>query len=387
MECSQTEWLSNEEFLRDLNRKAAQMRIPLSGSLDLTHRCNLRCVHCYAGPQRASHKMRRPEMTTDQTISIIDEITGAGCLNFLITGGEPLLRGDFPEIYGRAKMNGLLVTVFTNGTLITDGILELFHDLPPQAVEISLYGATAETYERITGVRGSYERCVSGIRRLLDRGLNVKLKTILMTINHHEFFDIQGMAEDLGVKFRFDAAIFPRFNGDKTPLMLRVPPEEAIEKEFADEDKVRQWADFYERFGGIPATDALYQCGAGMTTFHVDPYGNLQPCLMVTDLHYNLLSGSFLKGWRDVIPRIRERKGGADYVCNQCEKRVLCGFCPPFFRMESGAEDARSEYLCAMGKLRFQQLRRRAGRKNRRDAEGIEEKAGIYSANSAVRKV
>ncbi|MBW1897011.1 MAG: radical SAM protein, partial [Deltaproteobacteria bacterium] len=157
MECAQTGWLDNKEYLQRLRRKVTQERIPLSGSIDVTHRCNLRCVHCYLGEKQSHWEKRGKELSTAQWISIIDEITEAGCLHLLISGGEPLTRRDFAEIYSHARTNGLLVTVFTNGTLITDRVLELFRDLPPRIVEISLYGATAATYERVTRVKGSYE--------------------------------------------------------------------------------------------------------------------------------------------------------------------------------------------------------------------------------------
>lgn len=296
------------------------------------------------------------EMSTSQILSVLDAITDAGCLYLLITGGEPFLRKDFAEIYSHAKMNGLLVTVFTNGTLITESIVKLFEELPPRAVEISLYGATASTYEKITGVAGSFEKCMQGIRQLLGHKIHIKLKTILMTLNRHEFSSIQNMAKNFGVKFRFDAEIFPRFNGDKTPINLRVSPEEAVEKEFSNDARRLHWREYIERHQGLPASETLYTCGAGLTNFHIDPYGNLQPCLMTTHFTYNLLSGSFSKGWYDIMPYIREKKSRADSACNQCEKRVLCDFCPAFFYLENGAEDRYSPYLCEIGQHRFRVL-------------------------------
>jgi radical SAM protein with 4Fe4S-binding SPASM domain len=301
-------------------------------------------------------KMHGYEMNTSRLLSIIDEITAAGCLYFLITGGEPFLRKDFAEIYRHTRTNGLLVTVFTNGTLITDNILELFEALPPYVVEVSLYGASAATYEKITGIKGSYKKCLRGIQQLLAHRVNVKLKTILMTLNQHEFFDIEDMAKEFGVKFRFDAAIFPCLNGDDTPLNLRVSPENAVEKEFSDNERLRNWKDFSKRYQGLPPSDTLYNCGAGLTSFYIDPYGNLQPCLMTTDFRYNLSKGSFSSGWYDIIPTIREKKAGATYTCNQCEKRMLCSFCPAFFRLENGSENIYSDYLCKMGQHRFQIL-------------------------------
>jgi radical SAM protein with 4Fe4S-binding SPASM domain len=356
MDCNQTDWLSNKEYLQQFNRKVAEQRIPLSGSIDLTHRCNLKCVHCYLGDKTKIQGNGKKELSTAQWISIIDQITEAGCLNLLITGGEPLLREDFAEIFTHARTNGLLVTVFTNGTLITGEILELFENMPPRAVEISLYGATVATYEKITGIKGSYKKCLNGIQSFLGHGINLKLKTILMTLNRHEFYDIENMAKTFGVKFRFDAAIFPCFNGDKTPIELRVSPEEVIEKEFSDGDRSKQWKDFFERMQGVSVPDTFYHCGAGLTSFHVDPYGRLQPCLMVINLGYDLLKGSFAKGWQDVMPRIRQKKAGTAFVCNRCEKMTLCGFCPGFFELENGTEDIYSEYLCEMGGYRFKKI-------------------------------
>jgi radical SAM protein with 4Fe4S-binding SPASM domain len=356
MECTQTKWLSNEEYLQQFSRKVVQDRIPLFGSIDLTHRCNLRCVHCYLGDQTSSRKNRDRELSTAQWISLIEEIAEAGCLYLLITGGEPLLRRDFPEIYTHAKMKGLLVTVFTNGTLITDRVLELFKDLPPHAVEISLYGTTADTYEGITRVKGSHKQCFKGIEDLLHHGINLKLKTMLMTGNRHEFYDIRNLAESYGVEFRFDAAIFPCFNGDKAPVGLRISPQEVIEKEFSDDDRARKWRDYFERTNGLPASEGLYQCGAGVTGFHIEPGGTLKPCLMVRGIEYDLLKGNFKGGWCHVMPRIREKQPLGDYLCNRCEKRALCGFCPAFFEWENGADDVRSEYLCEIGQYRSQAI-------------------------------
>lgn len=360
MECteikSQTLERSNEEYLREFNKKVAQLRVPLSGNLALTHRCSVRCIHCYLGEEVNARENIHKELNTGQWKKIIDDITRAGCLFLLITGGEPLLRKDFKEIYCHAKTNGLLVTLFTNGMLINDEILELFRQFSPKAVEITLYGATPGTHEKITGVKGSYEKTLEGINKLIRQKINVKLKTILMTPNRHEFFDIQNMAAEWGVDFRFDAAVFPGLKGDKSPIKLRVPVEDAIEKEFSDENRVRAWKDLFMKMRELPSGDYLYQCGAGLTHFHIDPYGNLRPCLMVTDLEYNLVNGDFFTGWNQVMPLLRERKPGNNYQCHGCRKKALCGFCPAFFKLENDSEDICSQYLCVMGQQRFEKI-------------------------------
>lgn len=356
MDCIGNNLLSGKEQLDRLNRKAIEQRIPLSGSIDLTHRCNMNCVHCYLGPHPGPQNARGVELGTEKLLSILDEITAAGCMNLLLTGGEPLVRRDFPRIYRRAKENGLLVTVFTNATLITDDILALFEKLPPHQVEITVYGATRPVYESITGVEGSFERSMAGIRKLLAIGLNVRLKTVIMSLNSHEFFAMQDIAETFGVKFRFDAAIFPRLNGERSPLELRVPAKEAVRLEFADGRRAQQWTEYYQRLRGLPLSDRLYHCGAGLSSFHIDPRGYLQPCLLTSEPRFSLKEGSFAEGWSNVIPRVRDIKAGAAYACNSCEKIGICGFCPAYFKMENGAGDARSDFICTMGALRYEAI-------------------------------
>jgi radical SAM protein with 4Fe4S-binding SPASM domain len=346
-----------QQFLYQFRKRVAEERVPLSGSIDLTHRCNLKCIHCYLDPQDRTRKKFHEEMSTEEILNILDEITNAGCLYLLMTGGEPLLRRDFVQIYQRAKENGLLVTVFTNGTLISGRILDLFDDLPPKAIEISLYGATAETYEGITGIKGSYEWCMEGIHKLIDHGLNLRLKTILMTANQHEFFEMERMAKDFGIPFRFDTAIFPRFNGDRSPMELRISPEEAIEKEFSAKGRRQEWMDYYNHFKELPSSNHLYECGAGLTYFHIDSYGNMRPCLMSVTHQYPILGGNFLAEWQDKLVDIRKIKMSPGQNCYDCPKRILCGYCPPFFKLETGSETSISNFLCSMGQLRYDRLR------------------------------
>jgi radical SAM protein with 4Fe4S-binding SPASM domain len=356
MACATTAGLSDREYLEDFHQRAVRLRTPLSGSIDLTHRCNLKCIHCYLGPEAVSSEAESRELPTRDLLSLIDQITEAGCLFVVITGGEPLVRADFADIYRRCKANGLLVTVFTNGTLVTDRILDLFGDLPPQAVEITLYGVSAATFEAITGVVGSFERCTEGIRRLLERKIEVRLKTILMTENQHELSAIEAMARHYGVRFRFDPAIFPRFDGDRRPLKLRVSAGEAVEREMSDRERLRQWIEYCDRMQSTPIPETLYKCGAGLTSFHIDPYGDLMPCLMTASHRFGLSGASFLSVWNGGIARVRDMKAAADLICNTCSDQLVCGYCPAFFGLENGSEDIRSEYLCAMGKERSRRI-------------------------------
>jgi len=353
LSCTYTE-KDNPAYLERFQKKAAEQRIPLSGSLDLTSRCNLDCIHCFLGEDRTASKK---EFSVNQWLGIIDELTEAGCLYLLMTGGEPLLKRGFAEIYTHAKKNGLIVNIFTNGTLVDADTVTLFKDLPPQAVEISLYGASRDAFESITGKTGSYERCLSGIRMLVDNDIRVKLKTVLMSGNIDEFHDIETIAAELNVPFRLDAAIFPRLDHDKAPLDLRVAPEDAVKKEISDPVRLSQWREYYEkRKADImwTANDPIYRCMAGVTNFHIDAYGRLKPCLMVDRINVDLSETSFLKGWTEVIPQIRDRKAESGFQCAGCEKILLCGYCPAFFELETGREDVPSDYICKTAEYRYE---------------------------------
>jgi radical SAM protein with 4Fe4S-binding SPASM domain len=347
--------LSSAEYLRRFNRRVAEQNIPAQGSFALTHRCNLRCQHCYVRTTDNGETARN-ELTTQEAFKILDQCAETGCLSLLLTGGEPLLRPDFREIYTHAKLLGMFVTVFTNGTLVSKEHAEMFADLPPRAVEITLYGATPETYEKVTGIRGSFRRCVDGMERLLKYGVSLRMKTTLLTTNRHELPAMEKMALDYGAKFRFDACIFPRLDGDKFPLTFRTSPEDAAVAELADPERAREWRDFFGRMSASAASDSLYWCAAGITAFHVDANGQLQPCMMVRNVQYNLKGGNFADGWLEVVSRTKDKKAGLNSRCRNCDKKVLCGYCPGFFELESGSEHEPSEYLCRMGHERFSRL-------------------------------
>lgn len=352
-------------FLHGLTGKVNDQRVPFSGAIELTERCNLRCAHCYLGSLRGSRVTgaagdagpaapgsRRAELGTERLLAVLDEAIDAGCLFMMFTGGEPLLRRDLATVYRHVRERGVMVTVFTNGTLVTDEHCALFSELPPSVVEVSLYGATAPTCEAVTGVAGSFERCLEGVERLLDAGVRVGLKTVLLTTNHQELDAMRALAAGYGVPFRFDASVSACFDGDQTPLDLRLPAAQAVAIELADDVRRSQWRKHYERLKAIPAPEGLYGCGAGISTFFLDSRGVMFPCLMARSVSHDLALYDFASGWRDVMPQIRSFEAGGMEECNRCAARGLCDACPGFVALETGAEDGHSDYLCAVGTAR-----------------------------------
>jgi radical SAM protein with 4Fe4S-binding SPASM domain len=334
-----------------LDRAMAQ-RVPLNGTIAMTHRCHLRCVHCYLGWERQAPPAEG-ELDTAFWCSVVDQVADAGCLELVITGGEPLLRPDFGEVYARARRRGILVSVFTNATLIDERTLGLFDELPPQLVDVTLYGASEEVYERVTGVRGSYRRCLAGVDALLARGIPVGLKAVILAENKGEMPALRAMASERGVSFRVDAALFPCRDGDRRPLDHRVDPADAVAIEMEDPEHLRRATEHFQRMRGLPPEQQLFACMAGLTGFHVDPQGTLLPCLMVTTHGFDLRRGTFREGWDDVIPRFREQGLSPGYECHECEMRFLCGTCPAQAGMETGSPHRKAEYLCRLGEARL----------------------------------
>ena len=343
------------EFLLSFDRKAFAARVPLIGSIELTARCNLRCVHCYLGDARSG--AGAGEMSAQRLRDLIGEIADAGCLYLLITGGDPLQHPEFPGIYRHARAQGLVVTLFTNATVVGEPVLAALAEYPPQLIEVSIYGATAATHDSVTGVPGSFTACLAGVDTLTRAGLRVGLKTILMSVNVHEIAAMEALARSRDLSFRFDPAIFPRFDGDCGPLALRVPVGEVVALELADPVRLAGWEKLHARSLGWGASGRLYNCAAGVTAFHVDADGSLRPCLMVHTVRISLARGGFAEAWRDITAAIDAKVPGAAHDCLACERRFLCGYCPGQFALENGAEDRVSPYLCEMGTLRMEAIR------------------------------
>ena len=173
------------EFSLGLHQRLVQRRVPLDGTIELTYRCPLQCSFCYSRVPTNDATARPQELSFEEHRRILDEIAGAGCLWLLYTGGEVFAREDFLDIYTYSKKKGLLVTIFTNGTLITPQTADRLAKWVPFSIEVTIYGITRKTYERITGVPGSFESCLRGIQLLKERNLPLKIKTMAVSANRH----------------------------------------------------------------------------------------------------------------------------------------------------------------------------------------------------------
>ena len=344
------------DFSSRLHAKVVAERVPVDGTIEVTRRCPLACVHCYNNLAMSDSAARRSELTLEEHRRILDEIAEAGCVWLLYTGGEPFARRDFPDIYIHAKRRGMLVTIFTNGTLITRKVADLLAEWRPFTVEITLYGRTRETYERITGRPGSFDRCMRGIRLLLERKLPLALKTVAVTANKHEIWEMQHFAEELGVDFRYDGMINPRIECLAGPLAVRLTPEELVDFDLRDSKRMAEWQGFCERFNGSaqPADGCyeLYNCGGGISSFAIDPEGKLTICVLDQIEAYDLRTGGFRAGWDGFLRRVRSQTVARPTKCVLCQIKSLCGMCPANGNLENGDPESPVDFLCRVAHLR-----------------------------------
>ena len=340
-----------------IHRRSVVNRVPVGGSFEVTHRCNNKCVHCYNNLPLNHKEARRKELTYEEHCRILDEIAELGCLWLLFTGGEIFARKDFLDIYTYAKQKGLLVTLFTNGTLITSEIADYLMQWRPFNIEITLYGSTRKTYEQVTGVRGSFDRCMRGIRFLVERKLPLKLKTVAIASNKHELWDMKRFVEDeLGLEFKFDALINPRCDCSLGPLDVRLLPEEVVKLDLQDPKRVDEWRNLLKRgsnFSNMGKNGkAVWQCGSGLNTFAIDPSGMLRMCILFQNDGYDLGKGNFKEGWEQFLYKLRQKQMSKETKCLSCTIRDMCGNCPANADLECRDEEAPVDFLCQVAHLR-----------------------------------
>lgn len=349
------------EFSRSIHEHYSGQRAPLNVSIEVTRRCPLECQHCYNNLTMADQEARSRELCKEEHFRLLDDLVDLGCFWLLYTGGEIFARKDFLEIYTHAKQRGFLITLFTNGNLITEKIANYLQEWPPFAIEITLYGRTKETYEALTGIPGSYERCLRGVALLRDRGLPLKLKTVATTINKHEVADMKDFVEqELHLDFKFDSLINPRIDCSQSPLAVRLSPEEVValdlhwpkvaaEHRQAAERAIRQSSTTEQ-------SETVYSCGGGVNSFAIDPYGQMSICVLSHQDTYDIRSGSVREGWEQFLQQVRTRERKRNSKCTQCQIRSLCSMCPANGELENDDPESPVDFLCEVAHLRAMAL-------------------------------
>lgn len=336
-----TEWKNNRTFY--------------AATFELTSKCNFKCIHCYLGKNRYHSE----ELSTSQVKKIIDILCEQGLFTIFLSGGEPLLRNDFIEIYKYARKMGLLVDVFTNGYLINDELISVFEQYPPMEVDISLYGASDEKYFEITGLKNGFRTVSNNIDKLLEKGINVSLKSPIILPLKDDIGNMKRFAELRSIPFRVSFDIVPDI--DNQEILLAINPKEipSLKEKYsntyiADKNIVSECLT-----KKIEPIRKRYNCSTGKCSGFVDYKGRFSPCIELRFKGKSLLENKFDDIWKDIGSYAYETISEDDYKCVGCKYIAVCTSCPAIRERMYGSPKAVNERDCQQAQLYYEYIKRR----------------------------
>ncbi len=317
-------------LMSDVGQKAFNLGVPLAVHMDVTYRCNERCVHCYL--DHDDHG----EMTTAEIKDALDQLAEAGVFFLTFSGGEVFMRRDFFEILEHARRLMFNVKIKTNAVMIHEEEARRIRELGVDTIQISVYSHRPEVHDAITKLPHSFERTVKSIRFLHAQGLKVTIANVLMTVNSADHSGVQQLAAELGVHYTLDPTITPMMDGDTSVLALRIPGEELTDV-FHNPALVENQEEFCAPPTPPSAEDLEgYSCSAGHSFCYISPYGEVFPCVQFPLPTGNIRQQKFLDIW-NFSPQMKEVRSiqAKDLtVCSSCSHVSSCSRCPGLAYME-----------------------------------------------------
>ncbi len=317
--------------------------VPFSVLWELTHICNLDCVMCYNAPRR------QPELSTAECLNILEQLAAAGTLRLTLTGGEILTRRDFFAIAEQARRLGFDLTLKTNGVLITPTKADRIAALTPSQVDISLLGATDATFDRIARSRHTLARVVRGVTLLRERGVRVKLNTLLLDLNIAEREAMVELALALGAEYEQVFKISPDDDGVDKAGRHQLSRQQITDALVADGTP----------FAPRVRTPESRTCSVGLSSCLISPYGEVFPCQELRIPAGNLREQPFAQIWREapILVELRRRHTVRFLPdCQVCPINAYCeGRCSGLAWKESGDLYAGHTLACQQAQARFAQ--------------------------------
>lgn len=352
------------EFNQVLREQAVKNSVPITGQFELTARCNLRCKMCYVCRSANDSEVRGQELTARQWIRLAEEARDAGMLYVLLTGGEVFLRPDFKSIYEEMLNLGLRLSIYTNATLITPKIAEWLGRMRPEEVEITVYGASSDTYQRVTGNARGFELAWRGIDLLREQGIEIKLRTTVIRDNADDLERISELANarDLMLRYVFYVSA-RRGESSKVDEAIRLTPYEIHQCETRCSQAYGEYMDRMKSKHNIAvdpvpdqpdheklSSDSAFACHAGTTDFWVTWQGEMTPCGLMSEPATRPLQTGFATAWQELGALCRSIPICSD--CQKCDLNSVCSTCPARLKSETGSYDVPAQYLCEWARYR-----------------------------------
>lgn len=316
---------------------------------EITPKCNFNCVHCYLHDHHVSE-----ELPLEEIIRIIDILYEKEVLFLTLTGGDVFTRSDFLDIYLYAKKKGFIVELYTNGALIDDKIIQVFSTYPPLLVDISLYGSCEETYKKVTGVSGAFDKILQNIKLLLDAGIRVSLKAPVLNLYYSELPQMKAIAESFGIPFRTGFEVFPSIDNDSSVQQYAVSLKDALKYEFEEFDKrprtfgVESDIEFVNLLEARP----LFRCKLGRASCAIDFEGKMCPCMSFRHVGQALTLENFDDVWKS-FSQYPKMRASESYKCLRCKAYDFCDICPAMMQFVHGDLEHIDEHFCKSAKARY----------------------------------
>lgn len=332
-------------------KRAAYKNVPVSGSFELTPRCSLNCKMCYIRMTPEQMKPLGTEMTLDQWINLARDAREMGLTFILLTGGEPFLRPDIFELIAALNEMGILVDINSNGTLIDETVVEKLLKAPPSKINITLYGASRETYESLCGDGNAFDRVVHAIDLLRAAGILVCLNATLTPDNAHELEELTRFALERGLVLRPTGYVIPPSRRGCLEEAYRLPPKEAGELSFRAQLLFHGKEEMKKRSMSQLVTEDCYHeteegitCLAGRSQFWISWNGKAFPCGMLPEISVDITEHGFRDAWEKINNAVKHIPGSKE--CTNCPHRRICPSCAASRYCESGQVEGISTYLC-----------------------------------------
>ncbi len=328
-------------LMQHLGEKAQRLGVPISVQLDLTYRCNERCIHCYL--DHDDHG----EMNTAEILDLLEQMAAAGVFFLTISGGEILMRRDFFEILEYARKLMFCVKLKTNGVMIREEQAERLARAAIDSVQISIYSHRPEVHDAITKLPGSLKRSVEAAKLLRKHGVRVFFADVLMKQNAADYHGVRELARETDAIFHLDPTVTPMMDGDRGVLELNVDAK-ALREVFEDEGLVGDATEFCAPpTGPLAHEDAMetLPCSAGHTACYVSPYGDVYPCVQFPLPTGNVRKSKFLDIWKH-SPEMNEVRSitlGDLPTCSTCSHGGSCTRCPGLAYMEGNMRGPSSQ--------------------------------------------
>ncbi len=342
-----------KDFSLKIHEQAGSQHQVVKAQLELTYRCNLHCVHCYTDPYN-SRKFFPRELTLTEIKQLCDDMAEIGILWLNLTGGEIFSHPQFFDIYDYAYRKGFLLQLYTNGTILTKGIIDRLAQSPPFTIDVSCHSVQEEAFEQFTQVPGSFKQFMKGMELLRHSGLPFSFKTKAMNWNKSELSDIKTFVESFGQPFGFTTSLSPRLNGDCSSLEYRLHPKD-IERLEQTNSQMEDDSDCTQRDEYVsPPTNRLFRCGCATNTIHVNAWGELGTCTMEYEHRVSLRQHSLLDAIRIVFEAVQAARYSTQSPCQACQVYSYCEKKPTEARWERGHAEEPIPYYCDVAFQRAQ---------------------------------